>query len=113
MYTDKLYITGRLGAGIGGPVFINPSVAAAASVPPTGSQGSFVTQTVYGFLDFTTTIGNTVMVFSPQSAAPGTYSFVPFYFVYVFCATESNHKFLNKYLLVVLKWIYHLKLCSI
>ncbi|KAH8261585.1 hypothetical protein KR044_011880, partial [Drosophila immigrans] len=27
-----------------------------------------ITQTVYGFLDFTTTIGNTVMVFSPQSA---------------------------------------------
>lgn len=31
-----------------------------------------LTQTVYGFLDFTTTIGNTVMVFSPQSA-PGKY----------------------------------------
>ncbi|XP_067628176.1 proteoglycan 4 [Eurosta solidaginis] len=30
-------------------------------------DGTFVTQTVYGFLDFTTTIGNTVMVFSPQS----------------------------------------------
>ncbi|KAJ0179493.1 hypothetical protein K1T71_005205 [Dendrolimus kikuchii] len=30
----------------------------------------FLTQTVYGFLDFTTTIGNTVMVFSPQSAPP-------------------------------------------
>ncbi|XP_062134633.1 probable serine/threonine-protein kinase nek3 [Drosophila sulfurigaster albostrigata] len=29
-----------------------------------------ITQTVYGFLDFTTTIGNTVMVFSPQSAPP-------------------------------------------
>ncbi|EAT47977.1 AAEL000946-PA, partial [Aedes aegypti] len=28
-----------------------------------------VTQTVYGFLDFTTTIGNTVMIFSPQSSA--------------------------------------------
>ncbi|KAH8333260.1 hypothetical protein KR074_003708 [Drosophila pseudoananassae] len=27
-----------------------------------------LTQTVYGFLDFTTTIGNTVMVFSPQSS---------------------------------------------
>lgn len=27
-----------------------------------------ITQTVYGFLDFTTTIGNTVMVFSPQSS---------------------------------------------
>ncbi|XP_055379873.1 uncharacterized protein LOC129611001 [Condylostylus longicornis] len=32
----------------------------------------YVTQTVYGFLDFTTTIGNTVMVFSPQSSAPET-----------------------------------------
>lgn len=31
---------------------------------------NLVTQTVYGFLDFTTTIGNTVMVFSPQSAPP-------------------------------------------
>ncbi|EAL40359.3 AGAP010597-PA, partial [Anopheles gambiae str. PEST] len=30
----------------------------------------YTTQTVYGFLDFTTTIGNTVMIFSPQSAAP-------------------------------------------
>ncbi|XP_014211146.1 flocculation protein FLO11 [Copidosoma floridanum] len=30
----------------------------------------YTTQTVYGFLDFTTTIGNTVMVFSPQSAPP-------------------------------------------
>lgn len=30
--------------------------------------GDLVTQTVYGFLDFTTTIGKTVMVFSPQSA---------------------------------------------
>ncbi|KAI4492248.1 hypothetical protein M0802_009938 [Mischocyttarus mexicanus] len=30
----------------------------------------FTTQTVYGFLDFTTTIGNTVMVFSPQSSPP-------------------------------------------
>ncbi|XP_037947596.1 uncharacterized protein LOC119679360 [Teleopsis dalmanni] len=29
---------------------------------------NYVTQTVYGFLDFTTTIGDTVMVFSPQSA---------------------------------------------
>ncbi|XP_075165854.1 uncharacterized protein LOC142238172 [Haematobia irritans] len=29
-----------------------------------------LTQTIYGFLDFTTTIGNTVMVFSPQSAPP-------------------------------------------
>ncbi|CAH2092301.1 unnamed protein product [Euphydryas editha] len=32
--------------------------------------GNFITQTVYGFLDFTTTIGNTVMVFSPNSAPP-------------------------------------------
>ncbi|CAD7012413.1 probable serine/threonine-protein kinase nek3 [Ceratitis capitata] len=33
-------------------------------------DASYITQTVYGFLDFTTTIGNTVMVFSPQSAPP-------------------------------------------
>ncbi|CAK1551974.1 unnamed protein product [Leptosia nina] len=34
----------------------------------TGNPANFLTQTVYGFLDFTTTIGNTVMVFSPHSA---------------------------------------------
>ncbi|XP_047546120.1 uncharacterized protein LOC125078018 isoform X1 [Vanessa atalanta] len=39
----------------------------APSPPP---AGNFITQTVYGFLDFTTTIGNTVMVFSPHSAPP-------------------------------------------
>lgn len=30
---------------------------------------SLVTQNVYGFADFTTTIGNTVMIFSPSSIA--------------------------------------------
>ncbi|ALC42659.1 CG16786 [Drosophila busckii] len=35
-----------------------------------GTETNLLTQTVYGFLDFTTTIGNTVMVFSPQSAPP-------------------------------------------
>nr|CAH7764080.1 unnamed protein product [Callosobruchus chinensis] len=55
-----------------GPVFVNPNgpapaASSAATVPP--AAGSLVTQTVYGFLDFTTTIGNTVMVFSPQSSA--------------------------------------------
>ena len=28
--------------------------------------GNFVTKTVSGFLDFTTTVGNTVMVFTPE-----------------------------------------------
>lgn len=37
---------------------------------PQPANDNFLTQTVYGFLDFTTTIGNTVMVFSPQSAPP-------------------------------------------
>ncbi|XP_045479192.1 uncharacterized protein LOC123684108 isoform X2 [Harmonia axyridis] len=36
---------------------------------PTQVPNNLVTQTVYGFLDFTTTIGNTVMIFSPQSSA--------------------------------------------
>lgn len=44
--------------------------AAVYAVQPTQVQPNLVTQTVYGFLDFTTTIGNTVMVFSPQSAPP-------------------------------------------
>lgn len=37
---------------------------------------SLTTQNVYGFADFTTTIGNTVMIFSPSSIAanPGDFS---------------------------------------
>ncbi|CAG9792147.1 unnamed protein product [Diatraea saccharalis] len=48
-----------------GPVY-------AGGQPPAASAptNNFITQTVYGFLDFTTTIGNTVMVFSPHSAPP-------------------------------------------
>lgn len=42
----------------------------AENVQPTQVAPHLVTQTVYGFLDFTTTIGNTVMVFSPESAPP-------------------------------------------
>jgi len=59
----------------GGPVYVNPEAAAAQSVAIQQQQNEAVellTQTVYGFLDFTTTIGNTVMVFSPQSALAGT-----------------------------------------
>lgn len=36
------------------------------------------TQTIYGFLDFTTTIGNTVMVFLPSSV-PSTGRFTFFF----------------------------------
>ncbi|CAH1726795.1 unnamed protein product [Aphis gossypii] len=60
-----------------GPVYVNPDTVyekpelIASQVVSSDSQ---ITQTVYGFLDFTTTIGNTVMVFMPQSASisPGT-----------------------------------------
>ncbi|KAG5888510.1 hypothetical protein JTB14_018441 [Gonioctena quinquepunctata] len=55
--------------GSQGPVFINPNNAPIAVQTASANPGNVVTQTVYGFLDFTTTIGNTVMVFSPQSAA--------------------------------------------
>jgi hypothetical protein len=47
----------------------------AAIVQPTAIVNAFVTQNVYGFADFTTTIGNTVMVFSPSSIVPGKTSF--------------------------------------
>nr|CAD7593743.1 unnamed protein product [Timema genevievae] len=43
---------------------------AAAAMQRQNEAVELLTQTVYGFLDFTTTIGNTVMVFSPQSAPP-------------------------------------------
>jgi len=55
-----------------GPVYVNPDTVyekpelIASQVVSSDSQ---ITQTVYGFLDFTTTIGNTVMVFMPQSAS--------------------------------------------
>ncbi|KAL0125121.1 hypothetical protein PUN28_004335 [Cardiocondyla obscurior] len=51
-------------------VYESYSEDAAAVIEPVASSNDFITQTVYGFLDFTTTIGNTVMVFSPQSAPP-------------------------------------------
>jgi len=55
-----------------GPVYINPDLVYEKPEPvasPVVSPDSQITQTVYGFLDFTTTIGNTVMVFMPQSAS--------------------------------------------
>lgn len=72
-------------ASNGGPVYVNAVKAAPppAVVQPTISAGeqNRITQTVYGFLDFTTTIGNTVMVFSPQSASPaGNFTF---YFIFL------------------------------
>ncbi|GAB0086900.1 uncharacterized protein DMENIID0001_011120 [Sergentomyia squamirostris] len=52
----------------GGAVYVNPEQEIQAT--PTSQQTiNYVTQTVYGFLDFTTTIGNTVMLFSPQSSS--------------------------------------------
>lgn len=48
----------------------------AAIVQPTAIVNPYVTQNVYGFADFTTTIGNTVMIFSPSSiAVPGMDNF--------------------------------------
>ena len=53
-------------------VYKSQSVETAVVIkPPAVVNDDFITQTVYGFLDFTTTIGNTVMVFSPQSAPAG------------------------------------------
>jgi len=52
-------------------VYNSHSEDAVAAIKPAAANNDFITQTVYGFLDFTTTIGNTVMVFSPQSAPPG------------------------------------------
>ncbi|KAJ6646634.1 hypothetical protein Bhyg_01847 [Pseudolycoriella hygida] len=59
---------------VSGPVYVNPNAPVqVVQVQPTKvnrDPSTFETQTVYGFLDFTTTIGNTIMVFSPNSAPP-------------------------------------------
>lgn len=54
-------------------MYVNPEAEARQSVAiqQQNEAVELLTQTVYGFLDFTTTIGNTVMVFSPQSALAG------------------------------------------
>lgn len=74
LYLISVHITHQAG-----PVYVNPNAPQVAQeVEPTSvvkDNNNFVTQTVYGFLDFTTTIGNTIMVFSPQSAAaPGLFN---------------------------------------
>ncbi|XP_050457088.1 uncharacterized protein LOC126854418 isoform X1 [Cataglyphis hispanica] len=51
-------------------VYKSYSLDSSATSEPASTNNDFTTQTVYGFLDFTTTLGNTVMVFSPQSAPP-------------------------------------------
>lgn len=75
-----------------GPVYVNPNAPAqVVHVQPTKvnrDPSTYETQTVYGFLDFTTTIGNTIMVFSPNSAPPpGTYII---YILFEIELTKSN-----------------------
>ncbi|XP_050529617.1 uncharacterized protein LOC126899104 [Daktulosphaira vitifoliae] len=56
-----------------GPVYVDANSQYDSPEPFASSvvlPDSQITQTVYGFLDFTTTIGNTKMVFMPQSASP-------------------------------------------
>jgi len=63
-------------------VFVHPDVQAQMTTPVIKND-NLVTQTVYGFLDFTTTIGNTVMVFSPQSSSVAVTGFKLFSSGYV------------------------------
>lgn len=50
------------------------ATAPTSSLPPSvqlvlpSPSPSYVTETVFGFLDFVTTVGNTVMVFTPANA---------------------------------------------
>ncbi|KAF7268989.1 hypothetical protein GWI33_017941 [Rhynchophorus ferrugineus] len=65
------FVSGNLVHSLDAPVFINQDIGAQIATPIVKND-HLVTQTVYGFLDFTTTIGNTVMIFSPQSTSPPT-----------------------------------------
>lgn len=56
------------------PVIMPPSATSStpdASALRPAPRDDYFTKTVYGFLDFTTTVGSTVMVFTPQSKADG------------------------------------------
>lgn len=85
---------------------VEPVEAAAANVEevvlPAPANDDFITQTVYGFLDFTTTIANTVMVFSPQSAPPGErerkiYTVVYKYiYSYIHCAVRTDTLYIDR-----------------
>ncbi|XP_058460897.1 mucin-2 isoform X2 [Malaya genurostris] len=69
---NALFVNSAVYTPGNGPVYNPNGNAGVQAVVPTqiNNPGYLVTQTVYGFLDFTTTIGNTVMIFSPQSSAP-------------------------------------------
>ncbi|XP_068244277.1 uncharacterized protein [Palaemon carinicauda] len=47
------------------PAAVSPTIPAEAKAH--APRTDYVTKTVYGFLDFTTTVGSTVMIFTPQS----------------------------------------------
>ncbi|XP_076273891.1 uncharacterized protein LOC143204875 isoform X3 [Rhynchophorus ferrugineus] len=71
LFILSLFSLGNLVHSLDAPVFINQDIGAQIATPIVKND-HLVTQTVYGFLDFTTTIGNTVMIFSPQSTSPPT-----------------------------------------
>lgn len=49
------------------PVVVEATPTAEAPTERPAAAAEYVTKTVYGFLDFTTTVGSTVMIFTPQS----------------------------------------------
>lgn len=54
------------------PTFETSTAASEDAPAPEG--GSFVTKTVSGYLDYTTTVGNTVMVFTSDKGGRGEYA---------------------------------------
>lgn len=54
------------------PKLVPSSTPDVSALRPT-QRNDYFTKTVYGFLDFTTTVGSTVMVFTPESKANGEY----------------------------------------
>ena len=48
-----------------------PQLLSSASDEPPQPGVKLSTKTIYGFLNFVTTVGNTVMVFTPGAGTPG------------------------------------------
>jgi hypothetical protein len=60
------------------PVYFDPNniFQTESDFPSFQTSVEYATKTVYGFLDFTTTMGNTVMVFKPGSEPGETLSII-------------------------------------
>lgn len=84
-----------------------PTAEAPTEKPAAAAE--YVTKTVYGFLDFTTTVGSTVMIFTPQSQSASRCLHVSFSSAMVlpgsFISGVAQHVVSSNYIGLGLLWL--------